>query len=168
MKRIFKIALIAIALIFVLAPISNAKTKKSRSSTSKTPSIEAIYNACEHGNEKQMKAIGLRKLYDKSGEYGGDGYYEDEVYGINVKVTKHSKGLKFTSTGPHAFYHHFENNGTPTGLAFSFIHYGFKNKDDCDKFRKLLLRDRKDYQIRDGENYDIFIENGWYTISIRI
>ena len=125
------------------APMSDAKTRKSRASTSKVPSVEAIYNACKHSNEKQMKAVGLRKLYDKSGKYGGDGYYADEVYGINVKVTKHSSGLKFTATGPHAFYHHFDNRDTPTGLAFCFIHYGFKDKADCEKFRKLLLRDRE-------------------------
>lgn len=157
MKLTFRFAIIALTIMLTYSLYVDAKTKKSNASRFKTASIEAIYNACVHDYDK--KSCGLRLTNNSSGKYGGTGFYEREVYGINVKAIKKGTNLKFTATGPHAFYFQNEHNDTPTGLSLTFYYFGFSNKADCDKFCNLLRSD-------DIEIITPSPRNGWYELEL--
>ncbi len=163
MKHIFKLSIVALVLICTVAQVSDARTRKTKSSTSKTPSIEAFYKAFE--DPKAMQAIGLKRIYKNSGKYAGTGTYDHVAYGINVKVkkmtTKNSNGIRFpifTATNPHAFYHFEDEWDSPTGFHGCEHTFGFKDKADCNKFCRLLQKD--------GIDKTPSTENGWFVIEL--
>lgn len=154
MKRFFRLTILAIALLLSIPHLSDAKTRKSRSSTSKAPSIEAIYGARE--NPKEMKALGLKRIYKHETKINSC-----EIYGINVKVAKTRKGvLKFTATGPHAFYSCSDESDPPEGAFRDITFYGFSDLTDRDRFYNLLIRDG------DENACDTYTEDGWYIIEV--
>ena len=156
MKFLLKITLITTAILLCTASL-DAKIKRSRSSASKTPSIEAIYNACVH--KYNPKSCGLKHINSDNGKYGGTGFYDRDVYAINVKAIKKGTNLTYKATGPHAFYFQKEYNETPTGLSLTFYYFGFSNKADCEKFCSLLRRDGIDVSAPG-------LTNGWYELEV--
>lgn len=157
MKR-FSIILLTIAVALMSGTASlDAKVKKSRSSASKTPSIEAIYNACVRNSNP--KSCGLKHINSDNGKYGGTGEYDRDVYAINVKAIKKGTNLTYKATGPHAFYFQKEYNETPTGLSLTYYYFGFSNKNDCEKFCSLLRRDGIDVITPSPRN-------GWYELEL--
>ena len=155
MKQIIKPLLIALTVMIFSSLASDAKTSKA--CRAKTFSIEDVYNACVHNHN--MNACGLKLINYSKGKYGGTGFYDIKVYGINVKAIKKGRNIKCTATGSHAFYFQLHDNSTPTGLSLTHYYFGFNNKADCDKFCSLLRRDGLDI-------YTPSLSNGWYEIEI--
>lgn len=165
MKRFTKLTIIMLGLLLSIAPLADAKGKKTSTSTTALSLARLLANSgieIDFDNPQQVKQLtGMDKIYYKKEPASRANNMEEGfhyIYGKNAKVSSAGKkNVIVKATGPNAFY--YEANGfynTKEEYGSWSWSFNFRNKADRDKFWN---------EYKDEPYAKKGYKNGWYWVS---